>query len=85
MFDQLVSDKFECFHYLFPDLCMDIKGRSYSLITSGSRRVNDVDTGSVQFGVAHSCELCVKLVVLRFSLVCRYVFTNRGRGGRGRF
>ena len=47
MFDQLVSDKFEYFHYLFPDLCMDIKGRSYSLITSGSRRVNDVDTGSV--------------------------------------
>ena len=33
---QLVPDKFEYSHYLFARECMDIVGRGYMLITSGS-------------------------------------------------
>ena len=39
---QFLPDKFEYSFYLFAGYCMDIVGRSYMLIASGSQRVNDV-------------------------------------------
>ena len=35
-FEKAVPDKFEFSHYLFAEECMDIVGRSFMLITSGS-------------------------------------------------
>ena len=39
---QFLPDKFEYSFYLFAGCCMNIIGRSYMLIASGSQRVNDV-------------------------------------------